>query len=64
MINVLPPAFLHRIKTQLKNETDDFIRAMNEPGILCGVALTPIVRFPSYAEYSAAQSPPQCTGNL
>ena len=31
------------------------IRAMNEPVILCGVALTPIVRFPSYAEYSAAQ---------
>ena len=31
------------------------IRAINEPVILCGVALTPIVRFPSYEEYTAAQ---------
>ena len=31
------------------------IRAINEPVILCGVALTPIVRFPSYEEYAAAQ---------
>ena len=31
------------------------IRAVNEPVILCGVALTPIIRFPSYTEYAAAQ---------
>ena len=41
MINVLPPAFLHRIKTQLGNETDDFIRAMNEPAIR-GIRFNPL----------------------
>ncbi len=41
MINALPPAFLHRIKTQLGNETDDFIRAMNEPAIR-GIRFNPL----------------------
>ena len=31
------------------------IRAINEPVILCGVSLTPIVKFPTYADYTAAQ---------
>ena len=31
------------------------IRAVNEPVILCGVSLTPIVDFPTYADYSARQ---------
>ena len=31
------------------------IRAINEPVILCGITLTPITKFPTYAEYAAAQ---------
>ena len=31
------------------------IRAINEPVILCGVSLTPIVKFPTYADYTASQ---------
>ena len=31
------------------------IRAVNEPVIICGISLTPIMKFPSYTEYSAAQ---------
>ena len=31
------------------------IRAVNEPVILCSITLTPIVRYPTYAEYSAGQ---------
>ena len=42
-----------------EGENELTIRAVNEPVILCNVTLTPIVRFPAYAEYSAAQ--PQAT---
>lgn len=31
------------------------LRAVNEPVILCGLTLTPLVRFDSYADYLAAQ---------
>ena len=31
------------------------IRAVNEPMILCGITLTPIVPFPAYADYAASQ---------
>ena len=38
-----------------EGENDLTIRAVNEPVILCGVALTPVVKCPTYAEYAAAQ---------
>ena len=38
-----------------EGENDLTIRAVNEPVILCGITLTPIVEFPTYAEYSARQ---------
>ena len=31
------------------------LKAVNEPMILCGMALTPIRKYPTYAEYAAAQ---------
>ena len=31
------------------------LRAVNEPMVVCSLALTPIVQFPSYEEYAAAQ---------
>ena len=31
------------------------LRAVNEPVILCGITLTPIVKYPTYAEYAAKQ---------
>ena len=31
------------------------LKAVNEPVILCGIALTPIAKFPTYTEYAAAQ---------
>ena len=42
-----------------EGENELTLRAVNEPVILCGITLTPIVRFPSYADYAAAQ--PQVT---
>nr|AHF26072.1 sugar ABC transporter substrate-binding protein [uncultured bacterium Contigcl_1764b] len=36
-----------------EGENELTIRAVNEPVILCGITLTPIVQFPTYAEYSA-----------
>lgn len=41
MINELPPAFLHRIKKQLGNETEDFIQALNQPAIH-GIRFNPL----------------------
>ena len=38
-----------------EGENDLTIRAVNEPLILCGITLTPIVEFPTYEEYSARQ---------
>ena len=38
-----------------EGENELTIRAVNEPVILCGITLTPIVKFRSYEEYSAAQ---------
>nr|AHF26224.1 putative bacterial extracellular solute-binding protein [uncultured bacterium Contigcl_1792] len=38
-----------------EGENELTIRAVNEPVILCGVTLTPIVRFQTYEAYSAAQ---------
>ena len=38
-----------------EGENELTIRAVNEPVILCGITLTPIVRFPSYEEYSAGR---------
>nr|AHF25008.1 sugar ABC transporter substrate-binding protein [uncultured bacterium Contig33] len=38
-----------------EGENELTIRAVNEPVILCGVALTPVVKRPTYAEYTAAQ---------
>ncbi len=37
-----------------EGENELTIRAVNEPVILCGIALTPIVRFRTYEEYTAA----------
>ncbi len=31
------------------------LKAVNEPMILCGMSLTPIVKFPTYSEYAGAQ---------
>jgi len=31
------------------------LKAVNEPMILCGMTLTPIVKYPTYAEYTAGQ---------
>ncbi len=42
-----------------EGENELTIRAVNEPVILCGITLTPILQFPGYAEYAAAQ--PQVT---
>ena len=42
-----------------EGENELTIRAVNERVILCGITLTPLLRFPSYAEYTAAQ--PQVT---
>ena len=41
MISALPPAFLHRIRSQLGNETENFVRAMNEPAIR-GIRFNPL----------------------
>ena len=38
-----------------EGENELTIRAVNEPVILCGMTLTPIVPFPTYEAYSAAQ---------
>ena len=38
-----------------EGENELTIRAVNEPVILCGLTLTPIVPFPTYEAYSAAQ---------
>ena len=38
-----------------EGENELTLRAVNEPVILCGITLTPITEFPSYAEYAAAQ---------
>ena len=39
----------------IEGENELTIHAINEPVILCGITLTPIVSFPSYEEYSAGQ---------
>ena len=44
-----------------KGENELTIRGINEPVILCGITLTPIVSTRSYEEYSAAQ--PQAAGD-
>ena len=31
------------------------LKAVNEPMVVCGITLTPIVKFPTYEEYAAAQ---------
>ena len=38
-----------------EGENELTIRAVNEPVILCGITLTPIVKFRSYADYTASQ---------
>ncbi|MBR5961858.1 MAG: extracellular solute-binding protein [Clostridia bacterium] len=38
-----------------EGENELTIRAINEPVILCAVSLTPIVKSPTYTEYTAAQ---------
>lgn len=38
-----------------EGENELTIRAVNEPVILCGVTLTPIIKSPSYAEYAASK---------
>ncbi len=38
-----------------EGENDLTIRAVNEPVILCRISLTPITKYPTYADYTAAQ---------
>ena len=38
-----------------EGENELTIRAINEPVTLCGITLTPIAQFPTYADYTAAQ---------
>ena len=38
-----------------EGENELTIRAVNEPVILCGVTLTPIIKSPSYVEYAASK---------
>lgn len=38
-----------------EGENELTIRAVNEPVILCGITLTPIVQYPTYAEYTAGK---------